>query len=150
MVKVKHARDADCVVIGYRIHKSGQGVGSVLLGLYGPDGRLQMVGGAAAFSATDRLRLLAELEPLREGDGSGVDGEPSRWSAKTDKTWMPIRPERVAEVAYDQMEGSGDRQRFRHVVRFLRWRPDRDPAGCTFGQLEVPLSYDLHDVLETR
>jgi ATP-dependent DNA ligase len=150
MVKVKHARDADCVVIGDRIHKSGQGGGSVLLGLYGPDGRLQMVGGAAAFSATDRLRLLAELEPLREGDGSGVDGEPSRWSAKTDKTWMPVRPERVAEVAYDQMEGSGDRQRFRHVVRFLRWRPDRDPAGCTFGQLEVPLSYDLHDVLETR
>jgi ATP-dependent DNA ligase len=63
---------------------------------------------------------------------------------------MPVRPELVAEVAYDQMEGSGDRQRFRHVVRFLRWRPDRDPAGCTFGQLEVPLSYDLHDVLETR
>ena len=144
MVKVKHHRDADCVVMGYRIHKSGQGVGSLLLGLYGEDGRLHMVGGAASFTTKDRLRLVEELEPLRTGDVN--DGEPSRWNSAADKTWIPIRPERVAEVAYDQMEG----QRFRHTVRFLRWRPDRDPASCTFDQLEVPLTYDLYDVLDTR
>lgn len=144
MVKVKHHRDADCVVMGYRIHKSGQGVGSLLLGLYNDSGQLQMVGGAAAFTTKDRLRLVEELEPLRTGDVN--DGEPSRWNSGADKRWTPIRPERVAEVAYDQMEG----QRFRHTVRFLRWRPDRDPASCTFDQLDVPLTYDLSDVLESR
>jgi len=142
MVKVKHQRDADCVVMGYRVHKSGQGLGSLLLGLYRDDGQLHMVGGAASFAAQERLRLLAELESLRTGDIN--DGEPSRWSAGADKRWISIRPERVAEVAYDQMEG----QRFRHTVRFLRWRPDRDPAGCTFDQLQVPLAYDFYDVLE--
>lgn len=146
MVKVKHKRDADCVAIGYRIHKSGDGVGSVLLGLYREDGVLQMVGGAASFTAKDRLVLLAELEPLREDDGLVYDGEPSRWNSAADKRWIPIRPERVAEVAYDQMEG----QRFRHTVRFVRWRPDRDPESCTFAQLDVPPSYDLYDVLESR
>jgi len=89
MVKVKHSRDADCVAIGYRIHKSGRGVGSVLLGLYRDDGQLQMVGGAASFTAADRVRLLAELEPLRDGDAR--DGEPSRWSSAADKSWIPIR-----------------------------------------------------------
>ncbi len=148
MVKVKHARDADCVVMGYRIHKSGHGVGSVLLGLYRDDGELQMVGGAAAFSTTDRIRLLAELEPLR--DGEIKDGDPSRWSSAADKRWIPIRPERVAEVAYDQMEGNSGWRRFRHTVRFVRWRPDRDPAGCTFDQLDTPVNYDVNDVLEAR
>ncbi len=148
MVKVKHARDADCVAMGYRIHKSGQGVGSILLGLYREDGELQMVGGAASFTAKDRLRLLEELEPLREGVVR--DGEPSRWNSAADKQWIPIRPERVAEVAYDQMEGTGAWQRFRHTVRFIRWRPDRDPTGCTFGQLDVPLQYDLNDVLAAK
>lgn len=148
MVKVKHARDADCVAIGYRIHKSGAGVGSVLLGLYGADGQLQMVGGAASFSAADRLRLLADLEPLRDGDLNA--GEPSRWNAGADKRWIPVRPEKVAEVAYDQMEGNTGWRRFRHTVRFLRWRPDRDPASCTFDQLDVPMTYDLYDVLEPR
>lgn len=142
MVKVKHHRDADCVVMGYRIHKSGAGIGSLLLGLYRPDGELAMVGGAASFSDADRLALLSELEPLRIGDVR--DGEPSRWNSAADKQWVPIRPERVAEVAYDQMEGD----RFRHTVKLLRWRPDRDPASCTFDQLEVPLNYDLADVLE--
>lgn len=142
MVKVKHHRDADCVVMGYRIHKSGVGIGSLLLGLYRPDGELAMVGGAASFSDADRLALLSELEPLRIGDVR--DGEPSRWNSAADKQWVPIRPERVAEVAYDQMEGD----RFRHTVKLLRWRPDRDPASCTFDQLEVPLNYDLADVLE--
>ena len=149
MVKVKHARDADCVAIGYRIHKSGEGVGSILLGLYRA-GELQMVGGAASFTVKDRIRLLAELEPLRKGDDVVHDGEPSRWNSAADKRWIPIRPEKVAEVAYDQMEGNAGWQRFRHTVRFLRWRPDRDPASCTFDQLDVPLNYDLYDVLETR
>ena len=94
MVKVKHARDADCVAIGYRIHKSGEGVGSILLGLYRDDGELQMVGGAASFTAKDRLKLLADLEPLREGD-EAVDGEPSRWNSAADKRWIPVRPEKV-------------------------------------------------------
>ncbi|MBO0866449.1 MAG: ATP-dependent DNA ligase [Mycobacterium sp.] len=144
MVKIKHARDADCVAIGYRIHKSGEGVGSILLGLY-RDSRLQMVGGAASFTAKDRLKLLAELEPLRKGADVVYEGEPSRWNSAADKRWIPIRPEKVAEVAYDQMEGD----RFRHTVRFVRWRPDRDPESCTFEQLEVPLNYDLYDVLES-
>ncbi|MGI9123150.1 MAG: ATP-dependent DNA ligase, partial [Mycobacterium sp.] len=89
MVKVKHARDADCVAIGYRVHKSGQGVGSILLGLYRDDGQVQMVGGAASFTAKDRLALLDELEPLREGVGIVNDGEPSRWSSAADKRWIP-------------------------------------------------------------
>ncbi|MBB2770428.1 UNVERIFIED_ORG: ATP-dependent DNA ligase [Mycolicibacterium obuense] len=150
MVKVKHARDADCVAIGYRIHKSGEGIGSLLLGLYTDEGDLQMVGGAASFTAKDRLKLLAELEPLREGD-EVREGDPSRWNSAADKRWIPIRPERVAEVAYDQMEGNSVQgRRFRHAVKFRRWRPDRDPASCTFDQLEVPLTYDLFDVLETQ
>lgn len=146
MVKMKHKRDADCVAIGYRIHKSGRGVGSILLGLYRENGDLQMVGGAASFTVKDRVDLLADLEPLREGDDLVYDGEPSRWNSAADKRWIPIRPERVAEVAYDQMEG----WRFRHTVRFVRWRPDRDPESCTFTQLDVPASYDLYDVLESR
>ena len=149
MVKVKHHRDADCVAIGYRIHKSGEGIGSILLGLYRDDGELQMVGGAASFTAKARLSLLADLEPLRIGDDVR-DGEPSRWNSAADKRWIPVRPERVCEVAYDQMEGNTVHgRRFRHAVRFLRWRPDRDPASCTFDQLDVPLNYDLYDVLET-
>jgi ATP-dependent DNA ligase len=148
MVKVKHARDADCVVIGYRIHKSGEGLGSMLLGLYRDDGELQMVGGAASFTVKDRTKLLAELEPLREGDVR--DGDASRWNSAADKRWIPIRPERVAEVAYDQMEGNSQHgQRFRHAVKFRRWRPDREPESCTFSQLDVPLNYDLSDVLES-
>ena len=107
MVKVKHARDADCVAIGYRIHKSGEGVGSILLGLYRDDGELQMVGGAASFTVKARTELLAELEPLRKADDLVYDGEPSRWNSAADKRWIPIRPEKVAEVAYDQMEGNG-------------------------------------------
>ncbi|OBA85702.1 ATP-dependent DNA ligase [Mycobacteriaceae bacterium 1482268.1] len=149
MVKVKHARDADCVAIGYRIHKSGEGVGSILLGLYRADGELQMVGGAASFTAKDRLKLLADLEPLREGDDMR-EGDPSRWNSAADKRWIPVRPERVCEVAYDQMEGNSEHgQRFRHAVKFVRWRPDREPHSCTFDQLDVPVNYDLYDVLES-
>ena len=151
MIKVKHARDADCVAIGYRIHKSGEGVGSILLGLYRDDGELQMVGGAASFTVKARSQLLAELEPLREGEDVVNDGEPSRWNSAADKRWIPIRPEKVAEVAYDQMEGSSSEwQRFRHAVKFVRWRPDREPRSCTFDQLDVPVHSDLYDVLETQ
>ena len=149
MVKVKHARDADCVAIGYRIHKSGEGLGSILLGLYRDDGELQMVGGAASFTVKARTELLADLEPLRKADNLVYDGEASRWNAAADKRWIPVRPEKVVEVAYDQMEGNSSQwQRFRHTVRFVRWRPDRDPRSCTFTQLDVPLNYDLFDVLE--
>lgn len=150
MVKVKHARDADCVAMGYRIHKSGEGIGSILLGLYRDDGELQMVGGAASFTAKDRVKLLAELEPLRVGD-QVREGDPSRWNSAADKRWIPVRPEKVAEVAYDQMEGNTtEGRRFRHAVKFRRWRPDREPSSCTFDQLDVPLNYDLYDVLENR
>ncbi|MGV0581180.1 ATP-dependent DNA ligase [Mycolicibacterium elephantis] len=149
MVKVKHARDADCVAMGYRIHKSGEGIGSILLGLYRDDGELQMVGGAASFTAKDRLKLLADLEPLRVGDEMR-EGDPSRWNSAADKRWIPVRPEKVCEVAYDQMEGNTVHgRRFRHAVKFRRWRPDRDPRSCTFDQLDVPINYDLYDVLES-
>ena len=150
MVKIKHARDADCVAIGYRIHKSGEGVGSILLGLYRDDGELQMVGGAASFTVKARTELLADLEPLRKAEDLVYDGEPSRWNSAADKRWIPVRPEKVCEVAYDQMEGNTVHgQRFRHAVKFRRWRPDRDPSSCTFEQLDVPITFDLYDVLES-
>ena len=150
MMKIKHARDADCVAIGYRIHKSGEGVGSILLGLYRDDGELEMIGGAASFTVKARKQLLADLEPLRKGDDVVNDGEPSRWNSAPDKRWIPVQPEKVAEVAYDQMEGDPRYgQRFRHAVRFVRWRPDREPSSCTFDQLDAPLRYDLYDVLES-
>ncbi len=152
MVKVKHSRTADVVAIGYRPHKSQPGIGSILLGLY-DGGELHMVGGASAFTAKRRVELLAELEPLRVGDDVVAEGEATRWRSSADRSWVPLRPELVLEVAYDQMEGGlGERGsqagvRFRHAARFLRWRPDRDPQSCTFEQLEVPLRYDLADVL---
>ncbi len=150
MVKVKHARDADCVAIGYRIHKSGEGVGSILLGLYRDDGELQMVGGAASFTAKDRLKLLADLEPLREGD-EPVDGEPSRWNSAADKRWIPVRPEKVVR---GRLRPDGGKHGARHSdsgmrSSSVRWRPDRDPQSCTFDQLDVPVNYDLYDVLES-
>lgn len=142
MIKVKHARTADVVLLGYRPHKSQPGIGSILLGLF--DGsELTMVGGASAFTAARRIELLEELQPLRVGDDVVAEGEASRWRSAADRSWVPLRPERVLEVAYDQMEGS----RFRHAARFLRWRPDRAPTECTFDQLEVPVQYDFSDVL---
>lgn len=150
MVKVKHSRTADCVLMGFRPHKSKEGIGSLLLGLHsgsgGEDaaGELLMVGGASAFTDARRVELLAELAPLRAGEDHL--GEASRWATAIDKSWTPLRPERVVEVAYDQMEGA----RFRHAARFLRWRPDREPASCGFDQLDVPARYDLADVLAGR
>jgi ATP-dependent DNA ligase len=146
MFKIKHKRTADVVLLGYRIHKSGEGVGSLLLGLY-HDGQLRPVGGVSAFSNARRLELIDELAPLveRGDDGAAVTGEKerSRFSSGKDVSFVRLRPERVLEVRYDQMEAG----RFRHTVQFERWRPDRDPESCTYDQLDVPVAYDLDDVL---
>lgn len=147
MIKIKHKRTADVVVTGYRIHSSGRGVGSLLLGLYDGDGQLRSVGGASAFSDVRRLELIDELDPLveRDDDGKAVtgEGERSRFSSGKDVSFVKLRPERVVEVRYDQMEG----MRFRHTVQFDRWRPDREPSSCTFEQLDRPIAYDLNQVL---
>lgn len=147
MLKVKHHREADVVAVGYRVHKSGTGVGSLLLGLYDDSGELRMVGGVSAFTDERRRELVDELEPLveRDADGRPVtgDGERSRFSSGRDTSFVRLAPERVLEVRYDQMEGD----RFRHTVQFARWRPDRDARSCGFDQLEVPAAYDLQDVL---
>lgn len=147
MLKVKHRRTADVVLLGYRVHKSGRGVGSLLLGLYDDEGKLRNVGGASAFSDKKRLELVDELEPLvtRDDQGEAVTGETdrSRFSSGKDVSFVKLEPSRVLEVRYDQMEGS----RFRHTVQFERWRPDRDARSCTFEQLEVPVAYDLDKVM---
>ncbi|MFI6370506.1 ATP-dependent DNA ligase [Streptomyces sp. NPDC050546] len=160
MFKIKHERTADVVVAGYRLHKSGPVVGSLLLGLYDDRGTLQHVGVSAAFPMKRRAELVEELEPLRLDDATGhpwaawaeeaahekarLPGAPSRWSGRKDLSWVPLRPERVAEVAYDHMENG---QRFRHTARFRRWRPDRTPESCTYAQLQEPVRYDLAEIL---
>ncbi len=159
MFKVKHERTADCVVAGFRWHKSGPVVGSLLLGLHDANGALQHVGVAASFTQQRRGELVRELQPYRVDDLSGhpwaewalqedtsgdrMPGAPSRWNAGKDLSWVPVRPELVCEVAYDDMEG----RRFRHTAQFRRWRPDRDPGSCTYAQLEEPVSFDLAEVL---
>lgn len=147
MLKIKHARTADVVALGYRIHKSGSGVGSLLVGLYDGSGTLRNVGGVAAFSDARRRELVDELAPLveRDDDGAAVTGETerSRFTASKDVSFVRLRPERVLEVRYDQVEG----HRFRHTVQFARWRPDRDPRSCRYDQLETVSAYDLGDVL---
>jgi len=140
MFKIKHHRSADVVLLGYRAHKSGAGVGSLLLGLYDADGELQNVGGVSAFSNARRLELVDELAPLVTGTG---ERERNRFSSGNDVSFVTLEPSRVLEVRYDQMEGS----RFRHTVQFERWRPDRDARSCTFEQLEIPVAYDLTKVL---
>jgi ATP-dependent DNA ligase len=147
MLKIKHHRTADVVLLGYRIHASGSGVGSLLLGLYDSDGQLRNVGGASAFSDARRLELVDELAPLvmRDEAGDIVKGETerSRFSAGKDVSYVRLEPTRVLEVRYDQMEG----MRFRHTAQFFRWRPDRDARSCTFEQLDRPIAYDLSRVL---
>ncbi|HET9655390.1 MAG TPA: ATP-dependent DNA ligase [Kineosporiaceae bacterium] len=159
MFKIKHERTADCVVAGFRWHKTGDVVGSLLLGLYGPDGRLQHVGVAASFPMARRRSLLDELAPYRDVDlgehpwgawadpqahlGRRLPGNVSRWNAQKDLSFVPLRPELVVEVAYDHMEGN----RFRHTAQFRRWRPDRDPASCSYAQLEEPVTFDLAQIL---
>lgn len=150
MFKTKHDRTADVVVVGYRIHRSGAGVGSLLLGLYDAEGVLKNVGGASAFSDARRIELVEELAPLVRHDESGgvVKGatERSRFSANKDVSYVALEPSRVVEVRYDQMEGS----RFRHTVQFVRWRPDRDAASCTYDQLERPIAYDLANLFQEK
>jgi ATP-dependent DNA ligase len=147
MLKIKHHRTADVIATGYRVHASGHGVGSILLSLYDADGVLRQVGGVSAFTTKVRDELIEDLAPLvaRGEDGEPVrgEGEKNRFSSSKDTSFIVLRPERVLEVRYDQMEGV----RFRHTAQLERWRPDRDPASCTFEQLEVPHAYDLGAVL---
>ena len=163
MLKIKHERTADVVVAGYRLHKTSTAenplLGSLLLGLYDGQGRLQHVGVSASFTAGRRSELLQELQPLVVEDlaehpwgewsdwaianPDRVPGTQSRWSQGKDLSFTALRPERVLEVGYDHMEG----HRFRHTAQFKRWRPDRDPESCGYEQLEEPVSYDLAEVL---
>ena len=160
MFKIKHERTADCVVAGYRLHKSGpDAIGSLLLGLYDDSGTLASVGVIGAFPMARRKELFDELQPLVTGFdghpwnwGDGVaeaaarnprSGEGSRWNAGKDLTFVPLRPEVVVEVRYDHMEGA----RFRHTAQFSRWRPDRTPRSCTYAQLEQPVTFALDDIV---
>ena len=158
MFKVKHERTADCVVAGYRVHKSGPGrIGSLLLGLFNESGELASVGVIGAFPLARRAELFEELQPLvtdfdnhpwawakqLEGARTPRNSEGSRWQAGKDLSFVPLRPERVVEVRYDHMEGV----RFRHTAQFVRWRPDRTPESCTYEQLEEPVKFDLAEVL---
>jgi ATP-dependent DNA ligase len=171
MFKVKHERTADCVVAGYRPHKSSpEAVGSLLLGLYTDAGDLASVGVVGAFPMARRRELFAELQPLvttfdghpwhwggaeQAAAAAAAGGAPaarnprssetSRWNAGKDLSFVPLRPERVVEVRYDHMEG----RRFRHTTQFARWRPDREPRSCTYAQLEEPVKYDLGEILGT-
>jgi ATP-dependent DNA ligase len=161
MFKIKHSRTAECVVAGFRWHKSGKdAVGSLLLGLYDDGGTLQHVGVTSAFTMAMRKQLVQELAPLRknaldqhpwrEWAGSGAEssrmpGGQSRWSAGKDLSWEPLRIERVCEVKYDHMEGD----RFRHATVFQRWRPDKKPRACRYDQLEVTPAYELEKVFST-
>jgi ATP-dependent DNA ligase len=159
MLKVKHARTADCVVAGFRWHKSGpDAVGSLLLGLYDDRGVLHHVGVTSSFTMAMRRLLAQELEPLRKNalrshpwrDWAAADGTTttrmpggqSRWSAGKDLSWEPLRIERVAEVKYDHLQG----ERFRHAATFLRWRPDKPPEDCRYDQLEVTPPFELRKV----
>ena len=160
MLKIKHQRTADCVVAGFRWHKNGPGthVGSLLLGLYDDQGTLHHVGITSSFTWDRRAELVAELAPLRdsaldghpwsswaqwtaeqEASGQRVPGATSRWNRGKDLSWEPLRAERVAEVAYDHLQGT----RFRHATTFKRWRPDKPPEGCRYDQLEETAPYEL-------
>jgi ATP-dependent DNA ligase len=158
MFKIKHERTADCVVAGYRVHKSGpDSIGSLLLGLYNDDGELMSVGVIGAFPLARRKELFTELQPMvttfddhpwawakqEEGARTPRNSEYSRWNVGKDLSFVPLRPELVVEVRYEHMEGV----RFRHTAQFNRWRPDRDPRSCTYEQLEEPVNFDLADVL---
>ena len=165
MLKVKHERECDCVVAGFRWHKNGEGtaLGSLLLGLYADDGNLEHVGVCASFTAAKRRELVTFLEPYRENALEGhpwrawAEAEPataathrrpgavSRWSKGKDLSWEPLRPELVVQVAYDHMQGS----RFRHTAQFRRWRSDKRPSDCTFAQLEVVAPHELAAIFAT-
>jgi len=158
MFKIKHVRTADCVVAGYRVHRTAtDAVGSLLLGLFEEGGDLASVGVVGAFPMRQRRELFRELQPLvttfddhpwawerlEPGPRTPRHSEFSRWSVGKDLSFVPLRPERVVEVRYDHMEGA----RFRHTAQFVRWRPDRDPRSCTYAQLQGPVDYDLAEIL---
>jgi ATP-dependent DNA ligase len=164
-LKVKHERECDCVVAGFRWHKGSDGsaVGSLLLGLYNDAGRLEHVGVCASFTAVKRRELVTFLAPYRanaiddhpwrEWAEHQTDAEPgpqrrpgggSRWSQGKDLSWEPLRPELVVQVAYDHMQGG----RFRHTAQFRRWRDDKRPTDCTFEQLEVVAPQELAEIFE--
>ena len=158
MYKIKPERTADCVVAGYRVHKSSdEAIGSLLLGLYKDDDTLASVGVIGAFPMARRRELFTELQSLvttfddhpwnwaahMSGERTPRRNEGSRWNAGKDLSFVPLRPERVVEVRYDHMEG----ERFRHTAQFNRWRPDRDPRSCTYEQLEQPVTFSLADIV---
>lgn len=146
MIKIKHRRTVDCVVGGYREHKDGGKIGSILLGLYDDEGELHFMGHCSGFSDHDRVEILRRLEEIRSdesfGDNARIPGEPSRWTGSKDLSWTPVEPGVVAEVSYDQLEGN----RFRHATRFHRWRPDKDARACTMDQLDRPEGPGFSDV----
>jgi ATP-dependent DNA ligase len=158
MFKVKHERDCDCVVAGFRWYKTGEGdVGSLLLGLFDDSGALQHVGVCASFTKEKRRELAEFLAPYRrdalahhpwggwaapDGAGQRMPGGQSRWSQGKDLSWEPLRPELVVEVAYEHMQGS----RFRHMAQFRRWRSDKKPSDCTYAQLEVVAPQELMEI----
>ena len=157
MIKIKHERTVDCAVAGFRWYKDmkGQAIGSLLLGLFDAEGHLQHIGVTSSFALERRKELLKELEPLRENakqdhpwaswaaeqreDGDRKPGMKSRWNAKKDLSWEPLRVERVCEVSFDHMQG----RRFRHTSHFKRWRPDKQPKDCTYEQLDVTPPYEV-------
>jgi ATP-dependent DNA ligase len=166
MIKVKHQRTADCAVAGFRWHKNGRGthIGSLLLGLFDDAGTLHSVGVTSSFTWERRGELVKELEPLRENalaghpwsewaewsaaaeaSGQRLPGATSRWNRGKDLSWEPLRLERVAEVAYDHLQGD----RFRHGTTFQRWRPDKQPADCRYDQLEVTAAFELERIFGT-
>lgn len=148
-IKWKHRRDADCVVGGYRVHKDGDKIGSILLGIYNEEGDLHFIGHCSGFSDQDRVAILEQLEQIRsEGSFGGEDnvrvpGQESRWSAGKDLAWIPVEPGVVVQVSYDQLE----KGRFRHATRFERWRTDKSPEECTMDQLERPEGAGFGDVV---
>jgi len=167
MWKVKHERTAEFVVAGFRWYKGGEGVGSLMLGLYGDDGQLHHVGVIGAFPAARRLTLVDELAPYRPAGGGGdhpwgewaswaaegpgasgqrLPGAVSRWNAKKDLSFEPLRPELVVEAAYEHLQGP----RLRHTARFVRWRPDRDPRSCTYDQLDSAVPMELAEIFSLR
>lgn len=162
MLKIKHARTAECVVAGFRWYRDQQdAIGSLLLGLYDDEGTLQHVGVTSSFTLAMRRQLVEALAPLREnalqdhpwrdwagaqvGDAQRMPGAKSRWSGGKDLSWEPLRAERVAEVKYDHLQG----RRFRHAAVFLRWRPDKPARDCRFDQLETAAPFELAQVFGT-
>ncbi|MFN2582032.1 MAG: ATP-dependent DNA ligase [Candidatus Dormibacteria bacterium] len=147
-VKVKHLRTVDTVVGGFRPLTKGEGIGSLLLGLYGDDRELHFVGHTSGFSAGERREILAQLGPLIGGESFGhgrTPGGPSRWNRGAEAAWTAVTPKLVCEVSFDHLQGP----RFRHAARFLRWRHDKKPRDCTFDQLAPPEAFALEDIVVT-